>query len=152
MTHRKTYFVQFLSFAFKRCCWRPLPAHPRCADLQRDSWICKIKSFWLIYIDLHFIFIFNFKFLIILSLNQYFTFEGCSWRPIPAHPWYAGWLKNGIVEFASSRAFDWYAEHFQCECQWYQIKVCFIYLKPGCWFIEGKLATTTAIYTLAGNS
>ena len=78
--------------------------------LQWDSWICKIKSFWLIHLILHFIFTFNSKFLIIFSLIQNFTFEGCSWWPIPAHPWYAGWHKNGIFEFASWRALNWYAE------------------------------------------
>ena len=44
------------------------------------------------------------------SLIKYFTFKGCSWRPIPAHPWRAGWYTDGIAELVSSRAFDWYAE------------------------------------------
>ena len=38
------------------------------------------------------------------------AFKGCSWRPIPAHPWCAGCHWDGIVELTSSRAFYWYAE------------------------------------------
>ena len=36
-----------------------------------------------------------------------FAFKGCSWRPIPAHPWCARWHTNESVEFASWGAFNW---------------------------------------------
>ena len=48
--------------------------------------------------------------LINLSFIRYFSSWWCSWRPIPAHPQCLDWRYNGIVEFASSRAFKWYAE------------------------------------------
>ena len=53
---------------------------------------------------------FLYSILMTFSLIKYFTFKGCSWRPIPAHPWRAGWYTEGIAELVSSRAFDWYAE------------------------------------------
>ena len=56
------------------------------------------------------VYCFYIQFISTLSLIQYFNLKGCSWRPIPAHPWWAGWHKDGIGEFSSSRAFNWYVE------------------------------------------
>ena len=108
---------------------------PSCADWYNNGMI-KLKSFWLIclspYLILHLI-------LITLSLIQYFAFKGCSWRPIPAHPWCACWHKYGNAECASSRAFNWYAE--LCNMSFDQDFV--TYLKPRCWFIDSLKATTS---------
>ena len=56
--------------------------------------ICMLKSFGLIR----------------LTIGTIFPFEGCSWRPIPAHPQCSDYHNVGIVEFATLRAFNRYGK------------------------------------------
>ena len=49
----------------------------------------------------------------IRSFIKYPAFKGCSWRPIQAHPQHAHRHPDKLVELASSRAFNWYAEPYE---------------------------------------
>ena len=70
---------------------------------------------------------------------QYFTFKRCSWRLIPAHPWCAGWHKDRIGEFLSSRAFNWYVELYMRLFD----QDLGTHLKLICLFIDSLYATTS---------
>ena len=101
--------MQFHSFAFTRCSWRTILAHPWCADwYSRTS---KLKSFTFICSIPHMIILFNNVANFSWGLqHQAWSLPRSSRRGFPAYPGCADWHNNEIVELASSRAFDWYAE------------------------------------------
>ena len=71
--------------------------------LKWDSWICKLKNFYL-HNNVYNLFRLIWIFFSFFSLIQSFGFKGCSWQPLPAHPRCADWHNDRIFEFASSRA------------------------------------------------
>ena len=76
--------------------------------LKWDSWICKLKNFYLLN-NVYNLFRLIWIFFSFFSLIQSFGFKGCSWKPLPAHFRFTDWHNNGIFEFASSRASVWSA-------------------------------------------
>ena len=97
------------SLTFKGCSWRPIPAHPRCAQWHKNgiAGFVSSRAFdWYALLQISFIqWIWNTLFLV-----RSYTLKGCSWRPIPAHPRFAEWHNNGMIDFVISRDFDWYAK------------------------------------------
>ena len=99
--------IQF--YAFRECSWRKISAHSRQATWHSNEMIwLEISRALDRYAEpcMRFFQVI----LITVSFNRSFAFKGCSWWPIPAHPWCVDWHYNGMFEFTSSRAFVWYAE------------------------------------------
>ena len=96
-------------FTFKGCSWRPIPAHPRCADRQNNGIIDLARSWGFDWYAYCLIVLFR-LILITLSIIRTFAFKRCSWQPIPAYPYCADWYNYGAIKYRSSRAFNRYAE------------------------------------------
>ncbi len=58
--------------------------------------------------------------------NECLAFKGCSWRPVPAHPWCAHWHHYEEVKLAVSELsndmlnlMNWYLRPFVSMCFWW---------------------------------
>ena len=75
--------------------------------IWQDSWTIELNSFqticWIFLIDV----------CLKKKHHQVFAFKGCSWRPIPAYPQFSYRQCDKLVELASFRAFEWYAEPYK---------------------------------------
>ena len=122
---RKAYLVQ--SFAFKGCSWRLIPAYPPCPDCHNKG-IFEIARSRNDMLKLAFYISMQLSLLSPLSdllpssdaVDDQFqrTVDDCHY--------------NGIVEFESSRAFDWYAKL----CMTLLDQDCVTHLKPRCRCID----------------
>ena len=95
-------------------------------------------NFQLLYLNLHFIITFNFNHFV-----HYPTFhlQGMQLTTNSSTPWLPGWHKDGIVEFASSRAFNWYAG--LCIMLFDQGFV--TYMKLRYWLIDSQYTTSSRL-------
>ncbi len=131
-----TSFVR--SITFKGSGWRPIPAHPRCADCHNDrTFKCASSRAF----DRYAVAFYYFIWLLILptSFVRSIAFKGSSWRPIPAHPRCADCHNDGTVKCASSRAFDRYA---RCRILLFRLTFNITYVFCQISRLQGKQLTT----------